>query len=1254
MLILCIVCFLLPFALRGARMALDGTKNNVADWLPADYEETQDLRYFRKYFVGDQFVIVSGPWCYEGNPVFAKFRRELFEESLEYEAYLKENKLEEELRARRKGDELGLMYSGNYHEDWGEHNERWLLGKNKQWYFIDRKGNLYQWDGQNNIVEGAKRSFERMMKGRNKAEGTWIASFGEPPKDAEGVDNPFYRNPEKLCARPFKSITTGIDVFEKMAGKDGTRRVGKLFDEEDEVSFNTRIETHQLLTGSLFGPTPPESFSWTYESLLQHIDGTRLAQLQSDQIYQERFEKFIDDEIKRLFDGKLANLNTASRDEKLSLWYRMWNDALQIDPPPRQTCMIVTLNEPILEEMDRAVGRPLLGKPRGKILQLATGVCGIDPENLHIGGPPSDNVAIDEEGTITLLRLVNLSLLIGIVLAYFAFRSIRITFMLFFVGGVSAIASLAYVWFAGSTLDAILMSMPSLVYVLGLSGAVHIVNYYRDACRENGPVGAVEAAIGHGWFPCTLAAFTTALGLISLCTSSLNPINKFGFFAAIAVVATVVLLFTYLPSALTIWPPGYRRRESDTPIEESGITALVTSFWQRIGQFVVRNHMAVMFASLLLMGICAYGITKVKTSVHLLKLFDKDAKILQDYRWIEDNLGELVPMELVVGIDKESQQERWHNEQRELAWLKHRKENPEAPLIPPEDFKPDYDKLAYDLKYTMLERIELSRRVRTQVEKFFGPDGAGYVGAGMSTDVFVPLETIGQVAEGQSILDKLSMSRTQFNTQLKDKQDEMLEEDYYAIIGESNIDAVEALADKNDPNRAGRELWRISIRLAALNDVDYGQFVNELKAVVEPIMTAYAKRTQILKTLQQQKGEESLKNAKILVFGRNPDRVKASLDKDRLRRHSGNVMELVDQSYIFSDTFQDLLENRGFTITSKSGPYKQKKYSWIDPTTYGPDRPYPDAEKWAKFIKSFDCVVMIEDHDLFDTELITKNANTFIDCRDHVFKIDPSTNTPLPGFQTAMQKKKSGQDECDVTTIYTGIIPIVYKAQNQLLYSLINSIGLAFCMIAVVMMLLLRNWREPITFGNMLNVRGGLLSMLPNIFPVVVVFGIMALSKIKVDIGSMMTASVAMGVAVDDTIHFLNWYRKGLAKGLIRLDAIKLAYERVATAMTQTTLIGGLGLSAFALSTFTPTQRFGVLMLMLLGAALVGDLIFLPALLASPLGKLFGKERPVTEEEPELEEPSIRIASETEEDFPDIHPDSLSHLDQDSDSQKFG
>ena len=64
LLILVVVFFFVPFALRGARMALQGMKNDVKDWLPKDLEETRDLDEFRRHFLSEQFVLVSWDGCY--------------------------------------------------------------------------------------------------------------------------------------------------------------------------------------------------------------------------------------------------------------------------------------------------------------------------------------------------------------------------------------------------------------------------------------------------------------------------------------------------------------------------------------------------------------------------------------------------------------------------------------------------------------------------------------------------------------------------------------------------------------------------------------------------------------------------------------------------------------------------------------------------------------------------------------------------------------------------------------------------------------------------------------------------------------------------------------------------------------------------------------------------------------------------------------------------------------------------------------
>ena len=627
---------------------------------------------------------------------------------------------------------------------------------------------------------------------------------------------------------------------------------------------------------------------------------------------------------------------------------------------------------------------------------------------------------------------------------------------------------------------------------------------------------------------------------------------------------------------------------------------------------------------------------------------------------MEENLGELVPAELVINVDRDVQQETFieqieQEREKALAGL-----SPEEREKKADDLVVEYDRLAYERSYSMLERVELSHRVRTQVERFFGPDGLGYVGSGMSTDVFTPLHRIDSSVE--------SLTRKHFSGSLYDKRSDMREQDYLAVQGISNLDEEQREIDRNDPERFGREMWRVSIRLAALSDVDYGEFIGDLKSVVEPILTAYRYRTKVLDTLQKRLGEKSMSESRVLVLGRDP--AHREIDLRKLMKEGAPTSQLIDQTHIFADTLQDLFENRGIVRRSKAK--RGSSYFWLDPDRYDPENESLDEEKrvalreflkpdkWKeRLVTEFDCVVLIEDDDLFDADFIKKYANTFIDCRDHEYKVTDDTRTPLPGMSTAMERKKAG-DDVSITAIYTGIIPIVYKAQRALLWSLIESIGLAFVMIMGVMMLLLRNWKAPLSWKNALNFRGGLISMLPNVFPVVIVFGFMGHRNILVDIGSMMTASVAMGVAVDDTIHFLTWYRQAIESGLKRMDAIRVAYSRVATAMTQTTLIGGLGLAAFALSTFTPTQRFGTLMLFLLAMALVGDLILLPALLAGPLGKYFCKEKPDARSLDEMDglpddgQPELRVVGEdvagnagdaaaSDEAKYDVHPDSFKH-----------
>ena len=608
--------------------------------------------------------------------------------------------------------------------------------------------------------------------------------------------------------------------------------------------------------------------------------------------------------------------------------------------------------------------------------------------------------------------------------------------------------------------------------------------------------------------------------------------------------ATLALLFTYLPSALQLWPPGYdhdRSREEESPWHHR-----VHMFWQTVGSWIVDHHWWVTSSALLVMVVFGVGIAKLNTSIQLLKLFDKDAKIIRDYRWLEANVGKLVPMELIVGVDKKLQYntaEKPASDSNTESIAQHNHEKYE---------------------YSFLERFELVAHVQNAVEDVFGPAGQDVVGRALSAATFAP-----------PIRDPLDRERLTINRKLEQNRARYLQDQYLAM-------------DTDDS-----ELWRISVRLGALNDVDYGQFVSQLKRVVEPVLMAYEYRDTILKSIEDERSTGAYNppsiwnESRIAVLGADDPYAKKSPDNrldtsaETASKEPGHSASPEDVTRVFARVLGDLLRAKGFQ--GLKGRRMPSRYiAWNDADTTPIEDPH--SEKWAKLLNQFDCVVVVKDHPDYDMDFIRKHAKAVVDARHHLF---------TPG-----KDKTAKQISEPIEVTYTGVVPIVYKAQRTLLHSLIDSIGWAFVMITAVMTILLRTRRTQI-----LNLTGGLVAMIPNVFPVILIFGAMGHMNILVDIGTMMTASVAMGVAVDDTIHFLTWFRDGIREGRERHVAIKEAYGRVALAMTQTTLIGGLGLSVFALSTFTPTQRFGTMMLTLLAAALVGDLVILPALLAGPLGK---------------------------------------------------
>jgi predicted RND superfamily exporter protein len=774
-----------------------------------------------------------------------------------------------------------------------------------------------------------------------------------------------------------------------------------------------------------------------------------------------------------------------------------YKDALErlkgslVGPDGEQTCLIATLDDKSNRKLREVLGRPVTRKLylRKRVttpLFMALREAGITTEEVRLGGPPIDNVAIDEEGERTLLKLALLSGAFGLGLTWWSLRSLRMTLVVFTCGIISAVMSLAPVYLLGSSMDAILMSMPAMIYVLAVSGAIHYINYYREAINDGGFEGAVYRARRHAFGPALLCSTTTGIGLASLGLSDIVPIGKFGYFSAIAVFSMLLMLFIVLPAIMVVWPWHPPEISKDGKLkneaEEKKSVSLVNQkgTWRRIALAIERRWGLVMAGSFATIIVLCLGLPQVKTSIDLLKLFQDDAQLLQDYRWFEANLGRLIPMELVLRFPASSRQEE----------------------LPP-SARPS--QVAKTL--TFLERLEMVGRLQGAIQERLGAKGEDLVGATMSAVTFAP--DMGTQANGFMN----NTYRFLVSDGMVDRRAQLERSGYLAM-------------DKHSDD----ELWRISVRVAAFHDLDHGQLHKHIHEAVEPVMATQQASLVAVRSLVSQSND--LPTGSSVLIWSNKEQHDQAVD------------------------LATMLQRKRIKVTMLEKPFES-------PT-----------EKQAEVLKKFDGVVLAGN----------------VETSDRIQLIRAGV-TVLGPLRTNYQE---GADHTSVgSLVYTGVVPIVYKAQQALLDSLVESSAWSFVTITPLMMWVCRG------------VAAGAVAMLPNALPILVVFGGMGWLGFPVDIGSMMAASIALGVAVDDTIHYLAWFREDLEKLHDRKAATVAAYARCATPTLQAALVNGLGLSVFAVSSFTPTARFGWLMLTILVAGVIAELVMLPSLLFSPLGKAF-------------------------------------------------
>lgn len=175
----------------------------------------------------------------------------------------------------------------------------------------------------------------------------------------------------------------------------------------------------------------------------------------------------------------------------------------------------------------------------------------------------------------------------------------------------------------------------------------------------------------------------------------------------------------------------------------------------------------------------------------------------------------------------------------------------------------------------------------------------------------------------------------------------------------------------------------------------------------------------------------------------------------------------------------------------------------------------------------------------------------------------------------------------------TGLVSLIEESQHAIYESLRDSLLAAIAVIAVVLIAVLRS------------IPAGLLALIPNVGPIVIGFGMVGWLKMPLDVGTVLTASIALGVALDDSLHFLHQYRRLSGQLTDDQNVVRETWQLCAWPMIQTTVVAVAGLGVLLFSEFRPVACFGELMAALLLLALLADLVLFPYMLTTSIGRLF-------------------------------------------------
>jgi predicted RND superfamily exporter protein len=771
-------------------------------------------------------------------------------------------------------------------------------------------------------------------------------------------------------------------------------------------------------------------------------------------------------------------------------------------------------------------------------------------ETVYYGGIPFQMLFLTDIIIRDLARLIPLVALLLAVVLYFSFHRLRGVLLPLGAVLISTIWTLGLMRWIGLELTIVTASIPVLLLAIGSAYGIHLLSTYMEIERSDGDkLDRIRQSIAAIGIPIILTGVTTMVGFLAFLFSYLTMTREFGVFASLGVFLAMALSMVLIPAVLSYLPP--RKPQADAKVQRSD---WVTRTMDVIADLVLAHEKLIVFGGVLIVAASLVAIPQLKREVNMKDYFKPDSEIRRAEEMMEASFGGAIPIEILVNGDIKD------------------------PLVLKEMFR--FQKYLRTIP-GLTHPQSVANLIAELNEQMFGRRTIPDTREGVANLWFF--------IEGNEVMEQLVADNdTQAVIQAK--------------IGTVNTATVIAAVDSIDhylataappqllwleldtlptPVRAEVERQRTAdvARVIVFDAEHHGVEGLDADEVLHVLRAAGSASDQRLTTQQA----ETVSRAVADYFGSDAadlpidsdsvvDDVVAGLEPLFADSLPGEIIiGTVLRHRIPRSVYADDPEAIEYAAPALRGIVREcRRTAFVDGLTDSLIRmashiPGATVQAFRTDIQG-DMWTLVEDHAGVASESISSAALS-----------------------------RLAADDSMATTQQTGM-PIIFKRLDRsVLRSQAMSLIAAF---AVLFILLAVRFRSFI---------GGLISLTPVAATILCNFIVMVVLGIPLDVVTVLIGSVAVGIGVDYTIHFLARFQKEFRGEKSERDALRVTLETTGKAIIINASAVALGFLVLVLGDIVPMQRFGFLIAVTMVISALGAITLLPALVLLTRARFVGE-----------------------------------------------